>query len=318
MAERILTVGLVQHACVNERQQNLDRSIDGIRKAATQGAQLVMLQELHTSLYFCQVEDEANFRLAEPVPGPTTALLSDIAQENSIVIIGSVFERADDGNHYNTAVVLDADGSLAGTYRKMHIPHDPCYFEKFYFHPGNRGFLPVDTSLGRIGVLVCWDQWFPEAARLMALAGAQLLVYPTAIGFDPRDDSAEQQRQLDAWITVQRGHAIANCLPVVFCNRTGLESDPSGESEGIRFWGNSSIIGPQGEVLVKAGTDTAEVLVGELDTARTSELRNTWTFFRDRRADAYDRLAENGEAAVVSQQDSMDNQQMPDPGTESE
>jgi N-carbamoylputrescine amidase len=289
MSESSITAGLVQHACMDNKEANLEASMDGIRHAATQGAQLVLLQELHGSQYFCQTEDRRHFSLAESIPGPTTGRLQQIARELAIVIVGSVFEQRNCAVYHNTAVVIDTDGTIAGCYRKMHIPDDPGYSEKYYFTPGDLGFEPVSTSLGKLGVLVCWDQWFPEAARLMALAGADLLLYPTAIGWDPRDDSDEQARQLDAWRTVQRAHAIANCLPVLVCNRTGLEPDPSGRTDGIQFWGNSFIAGQQGDLLAKAG-DKDDVLVARLDLSRTTGLRQVWPFFRDRRIDAYQDL----------------------------
>ena len=286
MSDKILIAGLVQQACVASTDANLAASIDGIRRAAEQGAQLVLLQELHGSLYFCQTEELHNFSLAESIPGPTTSQLQQLAEELAIVIVGSVFEQRSNAVYHNTAVVVDRDGSIAGRYRKMHIPDDPGYSEKFYFTPGDLGFEPVTTSVGRLGVLVCWDQWFPEAARLMALAGAELLLYPTAIGWDPRDDSDEQARQLEAWQTIQRGHAIANSLPLLACNRVGHEDDPSGRTGGIRFWGHSFVAGPQGEILSAAGEQDA-VLVTRLDLSRTAELRQQWPFFRDRRIDAY-------------------------------
>jgi len=274
---------LVQHACSHDREHNLRQSLAGIAQAASQGATLVLLQELHTSLYFCVREDVAAFDLAEPVPGPTTDTLAAAAAEHGVVIVGSVFERRAPGVYHNTAVVLDRDGRLAGRYRKAHIPDDPGYSEKFYFTPGDTGFEPVDTAVGRLGVLVCWDQWFPEAARLMALAGADLLLYPTAIGFDPADDEDEQQRQLDAWITVQRGHAIANGLPLLACNRVGEES-------GNVFWGNSFACGPQGEMLARANGAQTETLVVDIDRARSEAVRRVWPFLRDRRIDAYGEL----------------------------
>ena len=286
MSDKTLIAGLVQHTCVASTDANLAASIDGIRRAAEQGAQLVLLQELHGSLYFCQTEELHNFSLAESIPGPTTSQLQQLAEELAIVIVGSVFEQRSNAVYHNTAVVVDRDGSIAGRYRKMHIPDDPGYSEKYYFTPGDSGFEPVMTSVGRLGVLVCWDQWFPEAARLMALAGAELLLYPTAIGWDPRDDSDEQARQLEAWQTIQRGHAIANSLPLLACNRVGHEDDPSGRTGGIRFWGHSFVAGPQGEILSAAGEQDA-VLVTRLDLSRTAELRQQWPFFRDRRIDAY-------------------------------
>ena len=290
MNNKLLTVGLVQHACEDNREANLDASIQGIRQAAQQGAQLILLQELHGSLYFCQTEELRYFDLAETIPGPTTDLFGQLAAELGVVIISSLFEFRSQGVYHNTAVVLDVDGSVAGCYRKMHIPDDPGYHEKYYFTPGDLGFEPVTTSLGKLGVMICWDQWFPEAARLMALAGADLLLYPTAIGWDSRDDEQEQIRQQEAWLTVQRGHAIANCLPVLVCNRTGHEVDPSGCSEGIHFWGGSSIIGPQGEVLAQASAGCDDVLLTEVDLASTGELRQLWPFLRDRRIDAYQDL----------------------------
>ena len=287
MTERLLTVGLIQHSCGEDREANLAASEAGIREAAGRGARLVLLQELHTGVYFCQTEDTARFDMAEPIPGPSTERLSALARELGVVIVGSLFERRAAGLYHNTAVVLDSDGRLAGTYRKMHIPDDPGYYEKFYFTPGDLGFSPVDTSLGRLGVLVCWDQWFPEAARLMALAGAELLLYPTAIGWDPDDEPAEQARQREAWMTIQRAHAVANGLPVLVCNRTGFELDPSGQTAGSRFWGSSFIAGPQGEVTAQAGTDRAEVVVGAIDRARSEQVRRIWPYLRDRRIDAY-------------------------------
>jgi N-carbamoylputrescine amidase len=287
---RNLKVGLVQQVCSVDTEANLEASFGGIEDAASQGAQLVLLQELHSSLYFCQTEDSANFSLAEPVPGPVTELLGDLAAELGVVIVASVFEKRASGLYHNTAVVLDADGTLAGRYRKMHIPDDPGFYEKFYFTPGDLGFTPIDTAVGRLGVLICWDQWYPEAARLMALAGAELLLYPTAIGWDNRDGSREQARQQDAWLTVQRGHAVANCLPVLICNRTGHEPDPSGQTDGIQFWGSSAVVGPQGEMLARASSDNAEVLMASLDLDRSEKLRQMWPFLRDRRIDAYQDL----------------------------
>ncbi len=283
---RPLTLGLVQHACGEDRAANLRASLEGIAEAAARGARLVLLQELHASRYFCQFEDPALFDLAEPVPGPTTEVLAEAARRHGVVVVGSVFERRAPGLHHNTAVVLEADGRLAGRYRKMHIPHDPGYREKYFFAPGDQGFRPITTSVGRLGVMVCWDQWFPEAARLMALAGAELLLYPTAIGWDPRDDAAEQARQREAWQTVQRGHAVANALPVAACNRVGHEPGPPGEP-GIRFWGTSFVAGPQGELLAQAGSEGPEVLTAEVDLDRSETLRRVWTFFRDRRPEAY-------------------------------
>jgi N-carbamoylputrescine amidase len=283
-------VGLVQHACTEDRNKNLASSIAGIREAAGRGARLILLQELHTGVYFCQAEDTKRFDLAEIIPGPTTQELGKVAKELAVVIVGSLFERRAPGVHHNTAVVLDADGSLKGQYRKMHIPDDPGYHEKFYFTPGDQGFMPIATSVGTLGVLVCWDQWYPEAARLMAMHGADILLYPTAIGWDPRDDETEKNRQREAWVTIQRAHAIANGLPLVTCNRVGLEPDPSGRSPGIQFWGSSFIAGPQGEFLAQAAADKPEVLVAEVSRQRTEDVRRIWPFFRDRRIDAYQDL----------------------------
>jgi N-carbamoylputrescine amidase len=285
-AER-LRVGLVQHACGESREANLAAGIAGIREAAERGARLVLLPELHALRYFCQSEDERSFDLAEQVPGPTTEALGRVAEQLEVVVIGSVFERRAAGLYHNTAVVLGADGQLAGRYRKMHIPDDPGYYEKFYFTPGDLGFTPVDTAVGRLGALVCWDQWYPEAARLMALAGAEVLLYPSAIGWSSQDDAAEQERQREAWIVAQRGHAIANGLPVLACNRVGFEPDASRQSDGIRFWGSSFVAGPQGEVLGQAAVDRPEVLIAEVDRGRTEAVRRIWPYLRDRRIDAY-------------------------------
>ncbi|MFP5506501.1 MAG: carbon-nitrogen hydrolase [Gammaproteobacteria bacterium] len=284
---KTLTVGLVQETCSDDRDANLARMSAGVRAAAQRGARLVLLQELHNSLYFCQTEDTALFDLAEPIPGPSTDALGALARELDIVIVASLFERRAAGLYHNTAVVLERDGRIAGKYRKMHIPDDPGYYEKFYFTPGDLGFEPIDTSVGRLGVLVCWDQWYPEAARLMALAGAELLLYPTAIGWDPRDTADERSRQREAWITIQRAHAVANGLPVLVCNRTGHEADPSGQSAGSTFWGSSFVAGPQGEILASAGTDAPEVLVIDVDLARSEQVRRIWPYLRDRRIDAY-------------------------------
>ena len=283
---RRLKIGLVQQACSEDRTHNLAASEAGIREAQARGAQLVLLQELHTGVYFCQTEDTQRFDSAEPVPGPTSDALAALAQELGIVIVASVFERRAAGLYHNTAVVLDSDGRIAGSYRKMHIPDDPGFYEKFYFTPGDLGFQPINTSVGRLGVLVCWDQWYPEAARLMTLNGAELLLYPTAIGWDPRDTDAEKSRQRDAWITIQRAHAIANGLPVIACNRVGHEPDPSGASAGIQFWGSSFVAGPQGEMLAEAGNDPS-VLVADIDLGRPEPVRRIWPFLRDRRIDAY-------------------------------
>ena len=279
-------IALVQRACSASPADNLAACVNAAVQAASAGAQLVVLEELHNTRYFCQIEDPAYFDLAEAVPGPSTRVLAEVARQTGSVIVASLFERRAAGLYHNTAVVLDADGSLAGTYRKMHIPDDPGFYEKFFFAPGDQGFRPIDTAVGRLGVLVCWDQWYPEAARAMALAGAEMLVYPTAIGWDPREGETEQSRQLDAWTTVQRGHAVANALPVIACNRTGLEPDPAGQTAGIRFWGRSFVCGPQGEWLARANEDE-EILVTEIDLERTESVRRMWPFFRDRRIDAY-------------------------------
>jgi N-carbamoylputrescine amidase len=281
-----LKAGLVQHAVGPDLAATRALTEQGIRSAAERGARLVLLQELHQSSYFCKVEDPALFDLAEPIPGPGTEWLGGLARELSVVIVGSLFERRAAGLYHNTAVVLEADGSFAGRYRKAHIPDDPAYYEKFFFTPGDDELRPIETSVGRLGVLVCWDQWYPEAARLMALAGAELLLYPTAIGRSAEDPEAEQRRQQDAWEVVQRGHAVANGLPVLACNRVGYEPDPSGATAGITFWGNSFACGPQGEVLARAG-DTAETLVVDIDLARSERVRRMWPFLRDRRIDAY-------------------------------
>lgn len=282
-----IRVGLIQQTCSDNRATNLEQTITGIRAAAQQGARLILLQELHTSLYFCQTEDTRYFNLAENIPGPSTAQLGSIAAELNIVIVASLFERRAAGLYHNTAVVLESDGSIAGQYRKMHIPDDPGFYEKFYFTPGDSGFTPINTSVGRLGVLICWDQWFPEAARLMALAGADILLYPTAIGWNPDDDVQEQTRQRDAWITIQRAHAVANGLPVIVCNRTGFETDPSAHSAGIQFWGSSFVCGPQGEIVASATTDAPSVLITDIDLAHSEQVRRIWPYLRDRRIDEY-------------------------------
>ncbi len=282
-----LAIGLVQHSCVNDRQENIRRSCAGIRDAARKGAKLVVLQELHCGLYFCQVERTDYFDQAETIPGPATETFAELAAELKVVIVLSLFEKRAAGLYHNTAVVLEADGTIAGIYRKMHIPDDPGYYEKFYFTPGDLGFTPISTSVGTLGVLVCWDQWYPEAARLMALAGAELLIYPTAIGYDPADAAQEQQRQQEAWMTIQRSHAIANGLPVVAVNRTGFEEDPSGVTAGARFWGSSFVAGVQGEILGRATGDGDEVLCVEVELTRSEQVRRIWPFLRDRRIDAY-------------------------------
>jgi N-carbamoylputrescine amidase len=281
-----LTLALVQHAMGQDLDANRQASLDGIAEAAAKGADLVLLPELHASEYFCKTQDPATFELAEAIDGPTRQALAAAAAEHGVVVVGSIFEARAPGLAHNTALVLETDGSLAGVYRKMHIPDDPGYNEKFYFAPGDLGFEPIETSVGTLGVLVCWDQWYPEAARLMALAGAELLLYPTAIGFDPDDAPDEQARQLDAWRTVQRGHAVANGLPVAACNRIGREPDRSGSGFDADFWGHSFIAGPQGELLAEAD-DAAVVLIATLDRKRTADVRRIWPFLRDRRIDAY-------------------------------
>jgi N-carbamoylputrescine amidase len=281
-----LRVGLVQHACGEDRRHNLDATIAGVREAHAHGAQLVCLQELHTGVYFCQTEDTRRFDQAEAIPGPTTEELGGLARELGLVLVASLFERRAPGLCHNTAVVLERDGTIAGRYRKMHIPDDPGFHEKFYFTPGDLGFTPIPTSVGTLGVLVCWDQWYPEAARLMALHGAEILLYPTAIGWDPRDSEDEKARQRDAWITVQRSHAVANGLSLVACNRTGHEPDPAG-GPGIQFWGSSFVCGPQGEIVTQAAGNKPEVLVAEISRRRSEDVRRIWPFLRDRRIDAY-------------------------------
>ena len=285
-----LSVALVQQSNSDNAEHNIEKSIAGIRDAASQGAQLVVLQELHRSLYFCQTEDVDVFDLAETIPGPSSNTLGELAKELGIVIVASLFEKRATGLYHNTAVVLEKDGSIAGKYRKMHIPDDPGFYEKFYFTPGDLGFEPIQTSVGKLGVLVCWDQWFPEAARLMAMAGAELLIYPTAIGWDPRDDKNEQTHQKDAWVISQRAHAVANGVPVISCNRVGLERDPSGQSDGIQFWGNSFIAGPQGEILAEADNQSEQILMVELDQKRSENVRRIWPYLRDRRIDHYQDL----------------------------
>ncbi len=281
-----LKVALIQQRCSGSRPENLDRTLSGLEEAVRRGADLALLPELHALPYPCQTEDPALFDLAEPLDGPTGRFLAQAAKRFGIVLVGSLFERRAPGLYHNTAVVFERDGTLAGIYRKMHIPDDPGYYEKFYFAPGDLGFEPIPTSVGRLGVLVCWDQWFPEAARMMTLKGADLLLYPTAIGFDPREDEEEQRRQLEAWQTVQRGHAIANGIFLLCCNRVGFEPDRSGQTAGIRFWGSSFIAGPQGEFLARAA-DQETVLSAELDGRRMEEVRRIWPFLRDRRIDAY-------------------------------
>ena len=282
-----MKIGLIQQQNVADVKQNMQHLATKIRQLAQQGAELIVLQELHNSLYFCQVENVDNFNLAEPIPGPSTDFFGHLAKELGVVIVTSLFERRAPGLYHNTAVVLEKDGSIAGKYRKMHIPDDPAYYEKFYFTPGDLGFHPIQTSVGRLGVLVCWDQWYPEAARLMALQGADLLIYPTAIGYESSDTPDEQERQRMAWQTVQRGHAVANGLPVVTVNRVGLEPDPSLQTNGIQFWGTSFVAGPQGELLFEAPKDQEVVTVVDVDMQRSEQVRRWWPFLRDRRIDNY-------------------------------
>lgn len=290
-----LKVGLIQQQHQGNQVNNLDYIAEQIVLLSKQQCQLIVLQELHGSAYFCQTEDLQNFAQAEAIKGPTFEYLSALAKQHQVVIVGSIFEKRAPGLYHNTAIIIEQDGSLAGHYRKMHIPDDPGYYEKFYFTPGDhqphtQGFIPIATSVGKLGVLVCWDQWYPEAARLMTLAGADLLIYPTAIGWDPRDTENEKLRQLDAWLTIQRSHAIANGLPLISCNRVGSEPDPSGQSQGIQFWGNSFIAGPQGELLAEAGRDQATTLSADISLKYSETVRQAWPFLRDRRIDAYEDL----------------------------
>ena len=287
---RILRIGIAQQANTADVAQNRARLAERISQLAGDGARLVVLQELHDSLYFCQTENPDQFDLAEPIPGPATAFYSDVARRHGVVLVTSLFERRAAGLYHNTAVVFEADGSIAGRYRKMHIPDDPAYYEKFYFTPGDLGFRPIDTSVGRLGVQVCWDQWYPEGARLMAMQGAEVLIYPTAIGYESTDAPEEQARQREAWITVQRGHAVANGLPLVAVNRTGHEPDPSGQTAGIQFWGSSFVAGPQGEILRQAPTDDECCFTVDLDLDRSERVRRWWPFLRDRRIDCFDGL----------------------------
>ncbi len=282
-----LKVALVQDRDRGSVEANLAQIEARVAEAAAGGARLVLLQELHNGAYFCQTQDVREFDRAEAIPGPSTERLSRLAARHGVVLVSSLFERRAAGLYHNTAVVFDADGRIAGHYRKMHIPDDPGFMEKFYFTPGDLGFEPIDTAVGRLGVLVCWDQWYPEAARLMALAGAELLLYPTAIGWDPRDEQTEQRRQQEAWVTSQRGHAVANGLPVLSCNRVGFEADPSGAGAGIQFWGTSFVAGPQGEFLARASDHDDELLLADVDLKRSENVRRIWPFLRDRRIDAY-------------------------------
>lgn len=290
--DKEIKIGLVQQANIADRAANIEKLECNIRACAAQGAELVVLQELHNGLYFCQTENTELFDQAEPIPGPSTERFGQLAKESGIVLVLSLFERRVPGLYHNTAVVIEKDGSIAGKYRKMHIPDDPAYYEKFYFTPGDLGFEPIRTSVGCLGVLVCWDQWYPEAARLMAMRGAEMLIYPTAIGWESSDTEVEQQRQRDAWMTVQRGHAIANGLPVITVNRVGYETDPSGQTNGIRFWGSSFVAGPQGELLTMLSDDNEQVQVVTVDRTRTENVRRWWPFFRDRRIDAFGGLTE--------------------------
>ena len=282
-----LKIGFLQQHNVSDASVNIQRLSEGIADLATRGTQLIILQELHNSLYFCQVEDVNNFDLAEPIPGPSTDLYGELARQFGVVIVTSLFEKRAPGLYHNTAVVIEKDGTIAGKYRKMHIPDDPAYYEKFYFTPGDLGFRPIETSIGKLGVLVCWDQWYPEAARLMALQGAEILIYPTAIGYESSDTADEQERQREAWTTVMRGHAVANGLPVIAVNRVGHEPDPSGQTKGIQFWGSSFVAGPQGELLYRASNDKEERIVVSIDMHHSEQVRRWWPFLRDRRIDSY-------------------------------
>lgn len=284
---RKLNIGIIQQHNTADIHDNMKRLAEGIAQLAGQGAQLIVLQELHNSLYFCQEENVDNFDLAEPIPGPSTQFYSALAKEHGVVIVTSLFEKRAAGLYHNTAVVIEKDGTIAGKYRKMHIPDDPAYYEKFYFTPGDIGFHPIDTSVGRLGVQVCWDQWYPEGARLMAMQGAELLIYPTAIGYAANDDEAEQQRQREAWTTVMRGHAVANGLPVIAVNRVGYEEDPSHQTEGIQFWGSSFVAGPQGEILYRADDKEEVKTIINIDMDRCEQVRRWWPFLRDRRIDEY-------------------------------
>lgn len=284
---RELKIGFLQQHNVADRMDNMKRLAEGIADLAKRGAELIVLQELHNGLYFCQTEEVENFDQAEPIPGPSTAFYGELAKQLGVVIVTSLFEKRTTGLYHNTAVVIEKDGSIAGKYRKMHIPDDPAYYEKFYFAPGDLGFHPIDTSVGQLGVLVCWDQWYPEAARLMALQGAEILIYPTAIGYAANDDEAEQQRQREAWTTVMRGHAVANGLPVIAVNRVGFEEDPSQQTDGIQFWGSSFVAGPQGELIYRASDNEEESIIVEIDMEHNELVRRWWPFLRDRRIDAY-------------------------------
>lgn len=284
---KTVKIGIIQQANTADIENNRQRLADKIKILAEEGAQLVVCQELHDSLYFCQVEDVNNCELAQPIPGPVTEFYSEVARDNKVVLVTSLFERRAPGLYHNTAVVFENDGTVAGKFRKMHIPDDPAYYEKFYFTPGDLGFQPIQTSVGKLGVLVCWDQWYPEAARLMALGGAEILIYPTAIGWESTDTDAEKQRQREAWITIQRAHAVANGIPVVSVNRVGHEADPSGFTNGILFWGSSFIAGPQGEFLFRASESAEEQAIVTVDMTRSEQVRRWWPFLRDRRIDFY-------------------------------
>lgn len=286
-----LKIALIQQTCSSNRDQTIAKTSDMVRKAASSGATLVVLQELHTSLYFCQSEDTGNFELAESIPGESSKLFGNLAAELGIVLVTSLFERRAAGLYHNTALVFEKDGTIAGTYRKMHIPDDPGFYEKFYFTPGDLGFTPIETSVGKLGVLICWDQWYPEAARLMALAGADLLLYPTAIGWDPNDTDDEKKRQREAWITVQRGHAVSNGIPVLAVNRVGFEASPEDKATGIEFWGSSFVAGPQGEYLAEATSNQDEIILAEIDMKRSENVRRIWPFLRDRRIESYGDLS---------------------------
>lgn len=291
MKKSTLKIGLVQQSVAdNDKSKNWQKSAQQIASLAKQGCELILLQELHSSLYFCQEENTNNFDLAEPIPGPATEFFANVAKEHDVVLVTSLFEKRGSGLYHNTAVVFDKQLGMVGKYRKMHIPDDPGFYEKFYFTPGDLGFTPIDTSVGKLGVLVCWDQWYPEAARLMAMAGADMLFYPTAIGWDKTDTQDEQQRQLDAWVTIQRSHAVANSVPVIVANRTGFEPSPVHGDPGIEFWGNSFVAGPQGEILAKAEQDKEQTLSVELDLQRTESVKRIWPYFRDRRIDDYNDL----------------------------
>lgn len=290
MEKQTIKIGLVQQANESDIQKNKELLAQNIEELAQKGAELIILQELHNSLYFCQTENTNLFDLAEPIPGPSTEFFGKLAARLKIVLVTSLFERRAAGLYHNTAVVFEKDGSIAGTYRKMHIPDDPAYYEKFYFTPGDLGFRPIQTSVGKLGVQICWDQWYPEGARLMALQGAELLIYPTAIGYENSDTPEEQQRQREAWITVQRGHAVANGIPVIAVNRVGFEPDPSGTTNGIQFWGNSFVAGPQGEFLAQASNEKEENILIEIDKKRCENVRRWWPFLRDRRIDSFNNL----------------------------